>query len=217
MLDVKGENNMKLTASLLCLMMLTGCAGVVTKGIFSHVGEADPTQEKQINNEIAQIKKKYEPPKEEVKVFIDTIPEGLVYQNHTLSVADGYDHKLLGKFSAAPDPFIYYAVYSNAFKYKDPWRNAYCNFHAVIPFLFLSPTFWVAGCYPSNVVPHEDLINTAKNVAVSAGGDMVLGSYSGSRPDKSTAIGFSGWVVKMDKQFKGKAIKSTPTKIKGQQ
>jgi hypothetical protein len=193
---------------------MIGCAGVPSKGQFTHVGEADPVFEKQVNKRIKDVKKLYEAPEAEVKVFIDSLPEGVVYSDGVMSVADGYKHELLGKFSASPDAIVYYAGISYAFKYKAAWRNAYCNFHSVIPPLMYSPTYWAAGCFVSGTLPHEELINSAKNIALSAGGDMVLGSFMASRPEKSTALGFSGWILKMDPQFKGKPIKSKPKELK---
>ncbi len=177
---------------------LSGCTGTRARGIYFHTGEANPKLEKSINDGFKEASKARTPVDPDAKVLIDMVPEGMSFSNDVLSVDEGYAHEIKGKFKLLP-----------------LGTGSVCQVRMVIEYTLviglIDPSYYVM-CTANTT--HEGLIDEAKRMASEAGGDLVIGSYLVSNPQKSIAYGLSGWIIQMDPKLKGKPLDLRPTDMK---
>lgn len=197
-----------LTALLLMAAMMTmGCATLHRKATYSATGAADLSADLKILEEYKASRDNPLPKEaENIPVFIDTMPEGITLKDNVVSVEEGYEHRILGKFKLDADMAIFPP-------YRSSWRKPYCYPQnvLVIATLFiwgLVPTYY--PCYATQALSKADILETAKHLAYEAGGDMVLASY-GPMSSQTHASSLDGFIVKADPRLQSGGV-SGPTK-----
>ena len=124
----------------------SGCATTyLTEGTVSHFGDADPEKDKEtLERYLDKVsdQKLAKSIKTEIRVLVDTIPEGLNYHDGNLSVEKGYDHKIIGKFSlgeAGGSPTLINLIvpHGRAFpNYRQTWLDLGLELSLILPQAF---------------------------------------------------------------------------------
>jgi hypothetical protein len=175
-------------AAVLLSSLSTGCAALKVKPTaYTSFGEADPGKDKAIVERYSELLKSTEP-RPEVKVLVDTVPEGVDVKDGAITVDKESPHTLVAKFSiGAPGGFFP--------DYKQSWRKGLCYWQTplVVATLFAwaaVPTYW--PCFSSSAMSRQDLIEATKTLAWSAGANLVVLSYVGASTDEAVygGVGF---------------------------
>ncbi len=198
--------------SLACVLLLGGCAQINSKVEYTGLGVADPASDDQIAQDYKQ--RIHREPKEvqDVVVLVDTLPEGFKYDDGVLSVADGFDHDVIGKFRFRMGTASFYFL-AWFLDYEDGWRKGLC--YPQVPLEWVSMGIWsaVPSSYPCHPGPRTKagLVGEAKVLAAAAGGDGVIMGYNSVKQAK--ALGAEGFIVVLDPEVRGKDMKTEPMKL----
>ncbi len=189
--------------------LFTGCATTKATANFSRFGEADPSGDRGIVERYISATKAAEP-LGDVRVLIDTVPEGIEVKDSAVTVQDGYSHKVIGKFSLVPSGIPFYTLLTFA-DYESEWLKPYCYWQVPLTWVTLTVWSWLPiayPCYASGSRSLESWITDAKRLATSAGGDLIVGRYLGTNGE--SAGGFQGVVIAVDPAMKKAELKTKP-------
>jgi hypothetical protein len=175
----------------------TGCFGTLKPRMeWRGAGEADPGRDRGVETQFHDTSGKAleaaPATQPAVKVMLETIPEGIELKENVLSVKDGYQHQILGRFNLKGDAGFFPG-------YEAGWKGPVCYPQRVLALLTLGVWMLVPTSYPCNVSDRREKeywIDQAKQAAASAGGDLVLGHYLAE--GKEDAWGIEGFVLKAD-------------------
>jgi hypothetical protein len=184
---------MRIPVFLSAVLLSTGCAALKPRPTqFTSFGEADPVRDRSVLDRVDALDETREQ-RPEVKVLVDTLPDGIELSDNTLKLVDGAPYELVGKFVLGnrldffPD-------------YKDGWRKGLC--YPQLPLVVISiftwavvPTYW--PCIPSYGMTRAEAIDTAKTLAWSAGANLVLLTYRGADAGEQIGGG-QGFLIKTD-------------------
>src|SRR5688572_26876616 len=177
-----------LSLLLLCTVVFLGCGAVHRKATFSSTGAADPAADTKIRDEFKAAREQpLSAEAQAVTVLIDTVPEGVSLEGGVLGIEEGYEHRILGKFTLTGDSGLFPA-------YKTSWRKPYCYPQSVlvVATLFLwamVPTFY--PCFTTEMITKAEMVDALKLLAYEAGGDLVIATYLTEDQDRAThAVGF---------------------------
>jgi len=177
-----------ITLLLLSTLVFLGCGAVHRRATFSSTGAADPTADTKIRDEFKANRANPLPAEaQSVTVLIDTVPEGVSLDDGVMGIEEGYEHRILGKFTLAADSGFFPA-------YKTSWRKPYCYPQSVLVVgtLFLwamMPTYY--PCFPTEMISKAEMVDALKLLAYEAGGDLVIATYVGHNQDYANqAVGF---------------------------
>ena len=181
----------------LLALFLCNCATLRTQLRYSGFGEADFSRDRAVTE---RFKDSRDEPAPQVKVLVDTVPEGLSVKDGLLRVEEGYSHEILGKFSLLPqNPVI--SIYAFA-DYEDGWRKVLC--YPQIPLVWLTLSIWPLvptfyPCYGSVTQRREKLLDDVKRITQAAQGDVAIVSF-GLSPnlDPEEAFGAAGYILRLD-------------------
>jgi hypothetical protein len=192
---------MLLTAA---LVSTVGCFGAVHPSLsYRKFGEADPQAERKVTENF-EAHLAPTSPDAKVKVLVNSIPEGIEVSAEVISVKQGYQHELLGRFTLGKG--------GSAWSFPDyeaGWKKGYCYPQTPLHWFTLGIWGLLPIAYPCNVPnlrPKEYWLDQAREVARTVDGDVVMGSYVGEGEDE--AYGFSGVVLKRDPKLED--LKATP-------
>lgn len=161
------------------LGLASGCGAIRPVVSYSAFGDADPEGDDAV---VAGAENGEDVPKGDVRVLVDQIPEGLELSDGKITVLDGYDHQLVGKFKAVPQltQHGFLALFSFA-DYEAGWRKGYCYPQTVLNYLTL--TMWsylvplAYPCWGDARTDKASVVRYARRVAKAAGGNLVIMSY----------------------------------------
>lgn len=191
------------------LLALTGCSSLEQIPDFSQFGAADPTAEAKVLDNY-NLEKKKRPSSQDVMVLIDTVPEGIDVNDNQISTASGYNHKVIGRFTLAPD-------------YKNDFMNSLGRFpdyesngikwlcYPQVPLYYVTFSLWSIvplsyPCYGSIKSSKETILDKAKIMTASAGGDLAVVSYL--KGDGAETVGALGYVIKLDPRSNKQNLKT---------
>jgi hypothetical protein len=188
-----------------------GCGAVTSRMTFQGFGEADMERDQAIVERFAQSRDAEEP-HAEVKVLLDTIPEGITTDEGSFSVEEDYQHEILGKFAMLPGAGDVLMVWFA--DYEDGWRKGLCYWQ--VPLTWITLTLWnvVPTSYPCHTLPFRSkiaIIRDLKRAAAVAGADTVIASFIGATQDE--AYGAGGIMIRIDPRLKDD-MKTKPFKSK---
>lgn len=183
---------MRISIVVIAVAVSTGCASLKARPTqFTSFGEADPARDKSVITKFDALDERPADERPEVKVLVDTIPEGIEVADNTIKVSEGAPYELVGKFEIGtrggffPD-------------YRDGWRKGLCYPQQPLMAITLMtwalvPTYW--PCFAGGGMSREDAIDAAKTLAWSAGANLVLLSYRGTGEEVG---GGAGFLIKTD-------------------
>jgi len=154
---------------------LAGCGTVKTMPDLSLYGEANPELER---NHIKAYKKNKAIDVNEVKVLVDTVPEGISVNDGQISSESDYEHEVIGHFSFRPDYKRQDSDALDAFtNYKTGWRKAVC--YPQVPLRYVTLGLWKIiptsyPCYGSISQSKEDMISEAQKLTKITGVFLIL-------------------------------------------
>jgi hypothetical protein len=193
-------------------LLLCNCAAINPSMKYQSFGEVDVQRERDVLSKYRELRDTSEgsAAKPEVKVLVDTMPEGLELKDGILTVTDGYSHEIVGKFTLGPGRGAGVTGVLWFADYKSVAHKVACYPQVLLTWVtmgiwFLSPTSYV--CWGNTLMEKEELIDHLKVIARSAGGDLVMTSISSYEPE--TAYGASGFIIKRDPNSQ----KSRPQKL----
>lgn len=196
-----------------CLMVLglIGCGPLQSEPNFQGFGEADLERDAQVLQRYDELRGD-EKPRKEVRVLLDTIPEGIKLDGGQFSVEEGYQHQIVGKFALAPQGGMFYFM-AWFHDYEDGWRKGLCYWQ--VPLEWLTLGIWTAvptayPCFPTPAREKLKLQADAKALAEAAGADTVIMGWFMSL-DQKEALGAAGLLIKLDPRMKD-ALKTKPFK-----
>jgi hypothetical protein len=197
----------------LLLALSAGCATVRPPAEYLATGQADPEKEQEVREKFAETNP--EEPAKDVDVFVDTIPEGFGYADGVLSVQEGYQHQVLGKFELPGGGSIMDYYPWGFTDYKEGWRKGLCYWQVPLGYATLFVwTFVFPASYPcmaTGVMTKVELLRYIRQLAKSAGGDTVIFSYTSAHNDKAT--GAVGFVIRKDPRFTDQKMESKPMQM----
>ncbi len=136
--------------------------------------------------------------KQDIVVFVQTLPDGFSYQHGITSVEEGWNHSLLGNFILTPkyDPGLFTVPFR---RYEDGWRKGLC--YPQVPLHWASFGLWALvptdyPCHAEILRKKEKLIQDARVLAHTAGGDAAIVYFISPKGDR--ALGLRGVVVRLD-------------------
>lgn len=171
----------------------TGCAALKIKPIsYTSFGEADPSKDKAVLERYTQLLKS-PAPRPEVKVLVDTVPEGVEVKDGSITVDKDSAHTLVSKFTIASPGGVFP-------DYQQTWRKPVCYWQTPLVlatgFIWAAvPTFW--PCFYSSGMTREELIEATKTLAQSAGANLVVLSYLGNSTE-DVVYGGAGFLLSTD-------------------
>ena len=203
------------TALVGCLSA-SGCAAVRPKVDYEAFGHADPDSDDAVveryNSRPPPASSK--PP--EVMVLVDTIPEGIDVKDGKVTVKNGYDHELLGKFMLVRGNGGGITALYMFSDYEASWQKGYCypqvvlNYATLTLWSLLAPTAY--PCWGDNHLTKKDAVLEAKHVAAAAGGDLVVLGYGGAgfTGDRNDVVGAAGFIFRKDPRLGKGSMKTRP-------
>jgi hypothetical protein len=207
MIDLK---RFHLLPTLMLLHSMSACAAIIPTAEFTGYGDANPERD----IEIAERFEANETPIAEsakIRVLIDTIPEGLVFDDGQLSVTEGYAHEIRGKFSLRNSGLLGFYFFAWFFPYEDDWRKGLCYWQVPLEWVTLGlwsvvPTSY--PCHPDRRLEKKAWVSYARALALEADADGVIMSYIFS--DRKNAHGASGFLIVLDPRMKAGSLKTKP-------
>ena len=195
---------LNLISMVFILLMTAACGAVHPQMTLTKFGVADPLLERQIREDFDRMSKAQTAvDKEEVTVLVETFPEGLVIEEGTLRVLEGFSHEVIARFRLVPDRGIFV-------DYKDPWRKFVCYPQDVLIIATLGVWAIIPTSYPCFAEANPDKVAWLEDVrraTKAAGGDMAIISFMDS-PNSDEAWGISGYIIQSDKKAKLKGDSS---------
>jgi len=174
------------------------CGAVHSQMQLTKFGAADPLLEKQIRADFYGMSEAQTGvDAQEVTVLVETFPEGLVIEEGTLRVLEGFSHEVIARFKLFPDRGVFV-------DYKDTWRKALCYPQDVLVVATLGIWVIVPTNYPCFVEGSPDKLvwlEDVRRAAKAAGGDLAIISFMDG-PGSDRAWGVSGYIIKSDKKAK---------------
>lgn len=198
-------------AWILPLLATTGCATLKPAYSFTGMGEVDPARDREVIARMTAAHDDKSSATPEVKVLLNTVPEGIDMSGNTIKVEPGYAHRILGRFGIAQKSGLFYLV-AGFFDYEDTWRKGVCYWQ--VPLEWLTVGFWSVVptsyvCHPSlGLRDKADVVTEVKKAAAAAGADMVIMSFLAATNDE--ANGALGLLVRMDPRFKSGGMETKP-------
>ena len=199
---------------LVACLALSACGAVRPKVDYEAFGHADPDKDDAIVDRYNHRPAETTPP--EVMVLVDTIPEGIDVKDGKVSIKEGYEHELLGKFVLVRGSGGgVFALYSFS-DYETGWRKGYCYPQVVLNYATLTmwslfvPTSY--PCWGDNGLTKKEAVSEAKHVAAAAGGDLVVLGYGGAgiTGDRNDVLGAAGFIFKKDPRLGKGGLKTRP-------
>lgn len=184
--------------ALCALAFAPGCASLQLDAKFKLMGEYDATGESKIQQTYQKLQQGAARSGGEVRVLVDAVPKGIVLRDGTISVAERYAHRVIGKFQLRPD--------GGAFPgYRDRWRRYLC--YPQRPLLWVTLGVWSLvplnyPCFTTSVKSKEEIIQAVRNLARAAGGDVAAITFVGESDKGDTAFGAVGVVIRLDPRMK---------------
>ena len=201
-------------AWILPLVTLTACGTLKPHYVFVGAGEVDPGRDHDVVERVKEAHGDTSPPPD-VKVLMNTIPEGIDASGMTIKVEADYNHKILGTFQILPQRGMFYFT-AWFYDYEDTWRKGVCYWQAPLEWLTLGfwslvPTSYV--CHPSSGYRTKvEVVEDVKRAAAAAGADLVIMNFLGAKDDD--AMGATGLLIHMDPRFKAGEIKTKPGEVR---
>jgi hypothetical protein len=196
------------------LLALQGCATVQMKASFSSMGEYDAGKNTRVNEQYVELRDggpQAMAGKPEVRVLVNALPKGIALKDGAISVTEGYEHQILGKFRVGPD----FGFFPN---YRAGWRDYYC--YPQIPLVWVTLAMWaifVPAYYPCITTGYNaksDIIEAVKQITTAARGNLAVVSFLGEEEvepgEEERAVGATGFILIMDPRFQGRAPETTP-------
>jgi hypothetical protein len=187
-----------LCLSLLVVFAASACGSVRPTLSVSKPGVSDIEGEREIVDRYAKaISDSIEVPKEEVIVLVSALPEGISYNQETMTVEEGYDHELLATFEFMPSNATPYWFAD----YRAGWRKGLCYPQVPLSWVTLGiwptfvPTAWPCWGTPKN--DKLDMLQDVRRVGASAGGDTVILQMV-EWPGSDSVIAARGFVLRAD-------------------
>jgi hypothetical protein len=203
-------------ATLFACLSLGACAAVKPNVDYEAFGHADPDSDDAV---VERYKSRpanaAKPP--EVMVLVDTIPEGIDVKDGKVTVKDGYDHELLGKFVLVRGSGGGISALYTFSDYEAGWHKGYCypqvvlNYATLTLWSLLVPTAY--PCWGDNHLTKKEAVAEAKHVAAAAGGDLVVFGYGGAgfTGNRNDVVGAAGFIFRKDPRLGGKGgLKTRP-------
>jgi hypothetical protein len=194
-----------------CALLLSACGAVRSEPRFQAFGEADLERDARV---IEEFRKSRDggASHDDVKVLLDTVPEGIKTSEGSFSVEDGFAHVILGKFTLIPGRGLGY-WFTWFPDYEDSWRKGVCYWQ--IPLHWVTMGLWamVPTSYPCFTTPARSkisLVRDAKTLAAASGADTVIVSFVGANQEE--AVGAAGLLIRLDPRMKSDGIKTKPFK-----
>lgn len=200
-------------AAAAALLVGAGCAPVKSQPFFQSHGAANVAGDQQVVERFEEARDREEQVEaDEVTVLIDTLPEGLTFEDGVLRVAEDYDHEVVGKFVLGPKAGMFYLA-AGFHDYEDGWRKGLCYWQAPLEWVTLG--FWSVvptsyPCHPTPVRSKVDVEQEARLMAKSAGADTVLMGYLGG--DQQETLGAAGLLIRVDPRMRGDGLRTRPFK-----
>tara|TARA_B100001094_G_C18079735_1_gene744510 strand:- start:161 stop:847 length:687 start_codon:yes stop_codon:yes gene_type:complete len=178
-------------------------------------GEPDFQKEKKVQEKMVQALEEGYKSNKNPKVLIDSLPEGLNYNDGVLSNKEGFNHKIISKFSFTKHVEIYSAWWT--IDYENDFLDVYCNIQAplravTLGLWLITPPHW--ACFPRLFYTREVALDHVKYLAELVGSDLVLTSFltleTGDPEDLIDVISVSGFLLKIDPRLKGKNLQLKP-------
>lgn len=170
-----------------------GCGTLHREVKFTSAGAADPRADAQVKERFEEIRDEpLSEDEEKVVVLIDTVPAGVSLKDGILTIEEGYEHQIVGKFTMAPDMSFFPP-------YREGWRGGFCHPQRIllVATLFvwmIVPTYY--PCFAHATLPKADMVDYFKRLGHAAGGDLVIASYI--LEDQEDVAQGMGYVLKRD-------------------
>lgn len=183
-----------LAAALTLGLMASACGAVNPQLFLTKYGNADPALEKQIRDDFATMSADTKAvDAEEVAVLVETFPEGLLLDEGSLKVKEGYAHLVIARFTLTPDRGLFV-------DYKEAWRKGVCYPQdvlvlATIGLWALLPPNYI--CWAQGAPDKTEWIEEVRRVASAAGGDLAVISFF-AFVEQDRAPGVQGYIIKTD-------------------
>jgi len=190
------------------LLGTLGCGAIQSKIQFQGFGDADLERDQQVVERFEQARDSEAQPGD-VKVLLDTIPEGITVDAGSFTVDEEYQHEILGKFTLLPGDgdnlMLWFA------DYEDGWRKGLCYWQ--VPLTWVTLTLWnvVPTSYPCHTDARRskiEIIRDLKRAADGAGADAVVASFIFASQEE--ALGAGGIMLRLDPRMKDGDIKTKP-------
>ncbi|MBI3183036.1 MAG: hypothetical protein HYZ28_12940 [Myxococcales bacterium] len=181
-------------------LALSGCATLNPRVRYSGFGEADPARDREALKRYLSTRDTPPPAASSVKVLVDTIPEGLEIKEGSIQVSDGYEHQVLGKFTAASGPGMYLSLLWFA-DYTSGFHKGYC--YPQVPLTWVTLGMWgilvplAFPCWGSFTIDKTDMIGHLKALGAAAGGNMVITGFATTQ-DQDSVFMATGFIIRAD-------------------
>lgn len=195
----------------ICLGFASGCATVHSQLRFQGFGDADLERDARVVEDF-RTKRGAGGLTEDVKLLIDTIPEGIKASEGTFSVEEGYQHEIVGKLVLVPGNGLDYWI-TGFPDYEDGWRKGVCYWQVPLHWLTFGTWQIVPTSYPCVTTLTRSKIalsREAKAAAAAAGADTAIVSFVGG--DQENALGATGLLLRLDPRMKKGDVKTKPIK-----
>lgn len=203
-------------------LALCHCAGIRPSLNYSGFGEADPEKDERViakHREATLAPSRSAAAIDGVVVLIDTVPQGIEVEDGKIQVAEGYAHRLVGKFVLSPGSGWGFTALFHFSDYENSWRKPYCYPQVVLNFATLA--MWGSlvplsyPCWGDPSMTKQDVVREAKALAGAADGDLVILGYIGAgyQGDPNQVIGAAGYVLRADPRMKGGDLATEPREL----
>jgi hypothetical protein len=192
------------------LVALSGCASLNLKADYRSMGEFNLARDSAVRTRYSQLRERPLAGETGVKVLVDAIPKGIQLKDGLISVDSGYQHRIVGKFTMAPD--------GGALPdYRDTWRKYVC--YPQIPLAYLTGFMWAVfvptyyPCFPTSFSPKTEIVRSVEKLVLASGGDAAVMSFVGEK-DLENAMGATGFIIQLDPRLKQGSLETVPQKLK---
>ncbi|MDB4940546.1 MAG: hypothetical protein JWP97_80 [Labilithrix sp.] len=158
------------------LLVLNGCAPTYSAATFRRMGEYDPRADEAVSHRYRELQEVPPARPAEVRVLLDTLPEGVAIDGNVVSVRPGYPLTILGHYDlqgpvGGPWSFP---------DYKSTGRKVYCYWQAPLSWVTLG--LWalvVPVSYPcwTKDLTREEWASELRTLAIAAGGNLVVAHH----------------------------------------
>ena len=161
------------------LCLASGCAQARSTATYHTIGLADATADARTVARWEETRRQKAPG--DVRVYVAAIPDGLSVTDGSLTVDEGTEHRILGRFRISPTRHQYGTYLFT--EYEHAAVAAACYPQVILTWATLGlwvivPTSW--GCLTNGFQPREALVDQARHLARAAGGNAVVAAFEDS-------------------------------------